>query len=102
AVCCCPRVQRLEPGRVLHLAAPLPRRFRSFDAETPSYFVYAIVRHAAPVEEGWRVGVMFFGKEPPKGFDSHPGALYFLPTDAPQTEPGPVRPAVVAPEPDPG
>jgi hypothetical protein len=96
--------QRLDPGRVLHLAAPLPRRFRSFDAETPSYFVYAIVRHVAPVEDRWRVGVMFFGKEPPKGFDAHPGALYFLPTDPPQPQPvpAPMRPTLVAPEPDPG
>ena len=95
--------QPLDTGRVLHLAAPLPRRFRSFDAETPSYFVYAIVRHAKPVDERWRVGVMFFGKEPPKGFDAHPGALYFLPTDAPQQPvPGPMRPTLVAPEPDPG
>lgn len=95
--------QRLDAGRVLHLAAPLPRRFRSFDAETPSYFVYAIVRHAAAVEDRWRVGVMFFGKEPPKGFDAHPGALYFLPTDTPQAAtPGPQRAAVPEPEPDPG
>jgi hypothetical protein len=95
--------QRLDPGRVLHLAAPLPRRFRTFDAETPSYFVYAIVRHAKAVEEGWRVGVMFFGKEPPKGFDTHPGALYFLPTDS--TQPVALSPQRVEqpePEPDPG
>ncbi len=94
--------RRLDPGRVLHLAAPLPRRFRSFDAETPSYFVYAIVRHSVPVEERWRVGVMFFGKEPPKGFDSHPGALYFLPSDTPPPAPGGPRPALVEAEPDPG
>ena len=73
--------QRLDPGRVLHLAAPLPRRFRTFDEGTPSYFVYALVRHVEPVDERWRVGVMFFGKQPPKGFDAHPGALYFMPGD---------------------
>jgi PilZ domain len=97
--------QPLDPGRVLHLAAPLPRRFRSFDAETPSYFVYAIVRHAKPVDDRWRVGVMFFGKEPPKGFDAHPGALYFLPTDSAQPAPLGVlaqRAPAPAPEPDPG
>jgi len=94
--------QRLDPGRVLHLAAPLPRRFRTFDEGTPSYFVYALVRHVEPVDERWRVGVMFFGKQPPKGFDAHPGALYFMPGDerqppaaAPQKEAAPV-------EPDPG
>jgi hypothetical protein len=97
--------QPLDPGRVLHLAAPLPRRFRSFDAETPSYFVYAIVRHANPVEDRWRVGVMFFGKEPPKGFDAHPGALYFLPTDSPQPTvvgASALRSSRPEPEPDPG
>jgi hypothetical protein len=73
--------QRLDTGRVLHLAAPLPRRFRTFDSDAPSYFVYAIVRHVEPVDERWRVGVMFFGKQPPKGFDAHPGALYLLPGD---------------------
>jgi hypothetical protein len=96
--------QPLDAGRVLHLATPLPRRFRSFDAETPSYFVYAIVRHVKPVEDRWRAGVMFFGKEPPKGFDAHPGALYFLPTDSAQPAPAGAfqHAAEPEPEPDPG
>lgn len=96
--------QRLDAGRVLHLAAPLPRRFRSFDSDTPSYFVYAIVRHVTPVDDRFRVGVMFFGKEPPKGFDAHPGALYFLPSDTPQPAQDAVAPRTVAApvEPDPG
>ncbi len=95
--------RRPDPGRVLHLAAPLPRRFRTFDSDTPSYFVYALVRHVEPVDERWRVGVMFFGKEPPKGFDAHPGALYFMPGDE-RHEPAaaPLREAVAPVEPDPG
>lgn len=94
--------QRLDAGRVLHLAAPLPRRFRTFDSDTPSYFVYAIVRHVEPVDGRWRVGVMFFGKQPPKGFDAHPGALYLLPGDE-QKQPAaaPAKEAVPV-EPDPG
>jgi hypothetical protein len=97
--------QRLDPGRVLHLAAPLPRRFRTFDTEAPSFFVYAIVRHVEAVEERFRVGVMFFGKEPPKGFDAHPGALYFLPGDTreePSTGTVPLRAVAEPVAPDPG
>lgn len=93
--------ERLDPGRVLHLAAPLPRRFRTFDSDTPSYFVYAIVRHVEPVHERFRVGVMFFGKQPPKGFDTHPGALYFLPGDERQ-QPAAIPQEEAPIEPDPG
>lgn len=97
--------QRIDPGRVLHLSAPLPRRFRTFDSDAPSYFVYAIVRHVVAVDERWRVGVMFFGKQPPKGFAEHPGALYFLPGDQrDEAAPGAAvrREAEVPVEPDPG
>ena len=96
--------QHLDAGRVLHLAAPLPRRFRTFDSDTPSYFVYAIVRHVEPVDERWRVGVMFFGKQPPKGFDAHPGALYLMPGDQREEPAGTAPQRAVAPpvEPDPG
>jgi len=32
-------------GQVLHLALPLPQRFRQYDLTDPSYRVYALVRY---------------------------------------------------------
>jgi hypothetical protein len=70
-------------GHVLHLSLPLPKRFRSYDLGEASYHVYALVRSANPQPPGHRVGVMFLGKHPPRGFDKEPAALYLLPNDAP-------------------
>jgi hypothetical protein len=51
-------------GQVLHLALPLPRRFRVNDAFSPSYRVYAVVRAVHP--DG-RAGVRFLGPDAPPG-----------------------------------
>jgi hypothetical protein len=68
-------------GHVLHLLLPLPKRFRSYDVGESSYRVYALVRAANPEPPGLRVGVMFLGKQPPRGFDKEPAGLYLLPND---------------------
>jgi hypothetical protein len=70
-------------GHVLHLSLPLPKRFRSYDLSEASYHVFALVRSANPEPTGCRVGVMFLGKNPPRGFDKEPAGLYLLPNDAP-------------------
>ena len=73
----------LTRGHVLHLSLPLPKRFRSYDLGESSYHVYALVRSVQPQGPAARVGVMFLGKQPPRGFDKEPAGLYLLPHDAP-------------------
>jgi hypothetical protein len=75
-------------GNVLVASMPLPKRFRRYDLTEASYRTYALVRHAVSDPTGFRVGVMFLGKTPPRGFEKNTGGLYFLPTDpAPATIP---------------
>lgn len=80
-------------GSVLHLLVPLPKRFRSYDLGEASYHVYGLVRSARSEPDGVRVGVMFLGKHPPRGYDKEPGAIYLLPED-----PDPGRPAGASPQ----
>jgi hypothetical protein len=68
-------------GNVLHLLVPLPKRFRSYDLGDASYHVYGLVRSARSEREGTRVGVLFLGKHPPRGFEKEPAAIYLLPDD---------------------
>lgn len=68
-------------GHVLHLLLPLPKRFRAYDVGDASYHVYALVRSVNPGPGGLRVGVMFLGKNPPRGFAREPAGLYLLPQD---------------------
>ena len=70
-------------GQVLSLALPLPRHFRHYDLSEAFYRVYALVRHVATAAGELRVGVLFLGKSPPKGYEANPGGLYLLPTDPP-------------------
>lgn len=85
--------QAMIKGQVLHLAVPLPKSLRQFDHAAPSYYVYAIVRNVLVDDSASRVGVMFFGKDPPRGFERTPGARFLLPSDlAPETIPEPATP----------
>lgn len=68
-------------GHVLHLLLPLPKRFRSYDESEASYHVYALVRSANPEPPRMRIGVMFLGKNPPRGFEKEPAGIYLLPQD---------------------
>jgi PilZ domain len=93
-------------GQVLLLVLPLPKRLRQYDLNDASYRVYALVRGIRRVGAQQRVGVMFFGKFPPRGFVDQPWARFLLPSDAPAAggAPGPVaqpgsRPAGAAPAP---
>jgi hypothetical protein len=65
-------------GQVLHLALPLPARFRQYDLTDPSYRVYGLVRGR---RAGNRVGVLFLGRHPPRGAESLPTELFLLPGD---------------------
>jgi hypothetical protein len=70
-------------GQVLLLSLPLPKHFRHYDLSEAFYRVYALVRHVAAATGELRVGVLFLGKSPPKGYEANPGGLYLLPTDPP-------------------
>jgi hypothetical protein len=70
-------------GQVLFLALPLPKHFRHYDLSEAFYRVFALVRHTVLSGTEYRVGVLFLGKNPPKGYDTNPGGLYLLPTDPP-------------------
>jgi hypothetical protein len=74
---------KVDRGEVLLLSLPLPKRFRAFDPTEPSYHVYALVRDVQTESGGVRVGVMFLGKHPPRGFDRSQGNRYLLPEDGP-------------------
>lgn len=65
-------------GQVLHLALPLPQRFRKYDLTDSSYRVYGLVRGQ---RQGNRIGVLFLGKRPPRGTESLPTELFLLPGD---------------------
>lgn len=73
----------VETGHVLVLDLPLPRRFRRYDLSEPRYHVHALVRDVQPMGSTRRVGVMFLGRHPPKGWDQNPGGRYLLPSDPP-------------------
>ena len=65
-------------GQVLHLALPLPARFRKYDLTEASYNIYALVRGK---RKGNKVGVLFLGRRPPRGAESLPTELFLLPGD---------------------
>jgi hypothetical protein len=73
---------RVTRGHALLLSLPMPKIFRSYDLSAASYSIYAVVRNTLALPEGTlRVGVMFLGRHPPRGFAQNPGGLYLLPND---------------------
>lgn len=102
-----PSAHPVKKGQILHLSLPLPSSLRGFDFREPEYRVYSLVRDTTPQDNGHqacRVGVMFFGKIPPRGYDKTPGARFLLPWDAPAEDekdlpPGRTRPTPPGPTP---
>ena len=84
--------RNVELGQVLHLSMNLPKRLRQYDLNDASYRVYALVRGITRKGEHNRVGVMFFGKFPPRGFHEKPGARFLLPSDSQPGMTPPVMP----------
>jgi hypothetical protein len=95
----------VDLGQVLHVVLPLPQRFRQHDLNATSYRVYALIRSITRHDGRQRVGVMFLGKLPPRGFRERPTARFLLRddsgSDAPEAvgppEPGAGEPGVSAP-----
>jgi PilZ domain-containing protein len=71
----------VDLGQVLFLSLALPKRLRQYDLNDASYRVYALVRGIRHQHDGHRVGVMYFGKYPPRGFHERPAARFLLPSD---------------------
>jgi len=69
--------------QVVQLSLPLPKSFRRYSIAEQSYRVYALVRDVRAAGAGARVGVLFLGKNPPKGYEGNPGGLFLLPHDVP-------------------
>jgi hypothetical protein len=78
-----------ELGQVLLLSLALPKRLRQHDLNDASYRVFSLVRGVRRRADQPRVGVMFFGKYPPRGFHERPAARYLLPTDSIVNAPAP-------------
>jgi hypothetical protein len=69
-------------GNALYLSLPLPKQFRRYDLTSASYGVWGLVRNTGPRAEGvLRVGVMFLGRNPPRGHAEHPGGRFLLAVD---------------------
>jgi len=74
--------RNVELGHVLHLALALPKRLRQYDLDEAVYRIYCLVRGITRRTDECRVGVMFFGKFPPRGFQKTPWARFLLPSDS--------------------
>jgi hypothetical protein len=86
---CFPLTHEAELGQVLLLSLPMPKRLRQYDLNDASYRVYSLVRGVRRRADQPRVGVMFFGKYPPRGFQERPAARYLLPSDSLVNAPAP-------------
>jgi hypothetical protein len=86
---CFALIHQAELGQVLLLAFALPKRLRQYDLNDASYRVFSLVRGVRRRADQPRVGVMFFGKYPPRGFHERPAARYLLPTDSLVNAPAP-------------
>ena len=86
---CFPLSHEAELGQVLLLSLALPKRLRQYDLNDADYRVYTLVRGVRRRAEQPRVGVMFFGKYPPRGFQERPAARYLLPSDSLVNAPAP-------------
>ena len=84
---CFPLAHDVELGQILFLTLALPKRLRQYDLHDASYRVYTLVRSVRRRPDQHRVGVMYFGKYPPRGFHDRPGARYLLPSDSPEASP---------------
>lgn len=86
---CFPLGHEAELGQVMLLSLALPKRMRQYDLVDATYRVYALVRGVRRRVDQPRVGVMFFGKYPPRGFQERPAARYLLPSDSIVNAPAP-------------
>ena len=101
---CFPLTRDVELGQILFMNLPLPKRLRQYDLQDAAYRVYTLVRSVRRRPDQNLVGVMYFGKYPPRGFHERPSARYLLPSDSkddaaesPPPTPGPASPPQAPP-----
>lgn len=75
----------VKRGRLLQVAAPMPRQLRCYDFMEPQYKIWGLVRRCVPITsnpgaESYAVGVAFVGKNAPAAFIENPAKLYDLST----------------------
>lgn len=74
----------VEPGRLIHLTLPMPRKFRVFDYLAEEYRIWAVVRYVRMLQPDIsdairvNVGTAFIGKTPPASFLQNPKTRYDL------------------------
>ena len=86
---CFPLGHEADLGQVLLLSLALPKRLRQHDRNEASYRVYSLVRGVRRTSAPPRVATVFFGKDPPRGFEERPAARYLLPADPRAAAPAP-------------
>jgi hypothetical protein len=72
----------VELGQVLYLSLAMPKTLRQYDLSVATYRVYSLVRGITRRAEDSRVGLMFYGQFPPRGFQEKPWARFLLPSDS--------------------
>lgn len=71
-----------EPGRLLHLTLPMPRRIRCYDHEEEHYRIWSLVRHIKTLTAEkdqlphFEIGVAFIGKDCPTRHATDPAERY--------------------------
>ena len=71
----------VELGQVLYLSLAMPKTLRQYDLSVATYRVYSLVRGITRRADDCRVGLMFYGQFPPRGFQERPWARFLLPSD---------------------
>lgn len=96
-----------EPGRLLHLTLPMPRRLRCYDHDEEHYRIWSLVRHIKTLaaEEDqlphFEIGVAFIGKNCPTRHAADPAERYDIASATTETglwslleKPGPDDPPI--------
>lgn len=71
-----------EPGRLLHLTLPMPRRLRCYDHDDEHYRIWSLVRHIKSLTDDkdllphFEIGVAFVGKDCPERHAKDPAERY--------------------------
>ena len=71
-----------EPGRLLHLTLPMPRRIRCYDHDDENYRIWSLVRHIKTLTDEkdqlphFEIGVAFVGRDCPERHATDPAERY--------------------------
>lgn len=87
------RIKRpTEPGRLLHLTLPMPRRLRCYDHEEGQYRISSLVRHVKSLPASdeqlphFDIGVAFIGKDCSPTHETDPAQRYEIAAGLTETD----------------